>query len=156
MHTTDWLQKKYCNFVQMWTEKYYIGPQITIAILQWHTKKIDTLAILQESKGNLGGDEAAGGGRTACGKDCGIISCYQLILSVYRHFTHSIYYSHALNSIWGLDMGDRHAHKHTKATNILLCLHITTEDTVRYFFLWNNINNNAVFSRISRIALFKK
>lgn len=135
MHTTDLLdllhKKNDCNFVRMWTEKYYNSP-----ILQLHTK--NTLARLQESKGSLRWRWSSWWRENccfcACGKDCGIISCYQLILGVYRHFTHSIYYSHALNPIWGLDMEDRHAHKHTKAAYILLCSLTTTEDTVRFFF----------------------
>lgn len=90
------------------------------------TQKIDFLTRLQESKGRQGGDEAWWTELCcvcACGKDCSIISCYQLILNVYRHFTHSIYYSHTLNSIWGLDMGDTHAPIHSSLHTTVLKNH---------------------------------
>lgn len=146
MHTTDLLVllhknnycyciKELCSDVNWEILHPNTTKEITIANLQWHTK--NTLARLQESKGSPRWRWSSWWRENccfcACGKDCGIISCYQLFLSVYRHFTHSIYYSHALNPIWGLDMVDRHAHKHTKVAYILLCSHTTTEDTVRHF-----------------------
>ncbi len=124
-HTTDLLdqlQKEYCNFVQMWTEKIPLRPQIAIAIP--NDTKIDILTRLQENKDRRGGDEAWWT-ELWCVCACGIISCYQLILNVYRHFTLSIHYSHTLNSIWVLDM----------ETHILLCSKTTTEDTAQYFFV---------------------
>lgn len=73
----------------------------------------------------------------ACGKDCSIISCYQLILNVYRHFNHFIYNSHTLNSIWGQDMGDTHAPIHRSLHTTVLKIHNKGYGTV--LFLVNKV-----------------